>query len=232
MLAEEVRRNVVAIEARIEAACRRSGRARREVTLVAVSKTFPAQAVDFAVAAGVEHIGENRVQELRDKIAGVQSKPTWHLIGHLQTNKAKDAVRLFDVIETVDSTDLAAKLSRAAAAAGRTLRVLLQVNVADERQKSGATIAELPALAQAVSVLPSLELSGLMTIPPIASAPEESRQWFRRLRDLRNSLPGDLRAIATDLSMGMSEDFEVAIEEGATMIRVGRAIFGARSAAA
>jgi pyridoxal phosphate enzyme (YggS family) len=224
---EEIRQNLASIEMRIAAACARARRQREEVTRSAVSKTFPAEAVDAAVAGGVRHVGENRVQELRDKIAAVQSRPTWHLIGHLQSNKAKDAVRLFDVIQTIDSLELAQKVSRAATAERKTMRVMIEVNIAAEPQKAGILSQGVAALAQSIAPLPGLDLIGLMTIPPIGTA-EESRPWFRRLRELRDSLSAELPAKLRDLSMGMSEDFEVAIEEGATMIRVGRAIFGSR----
>jgi pyridoxal phosphate enzyme (YggS family) len=224
---EEIRQNLASIEMRIAAACARARRQREDVTLIAVSKTFPAEAVDAAVAGGVRHVGENRVQELRDKIAAVQSRPTWHLIGHLQSNKAKDAARLFDVIQTIDSLELAQKVSRAAAVEGKAMRVMIEVNIAAEPQKTGILSQGVAALAQSIAPLPGLDLIGLMTIPPIGTA-EESRPWFRRLRELRDSLSAELPAKLRDLSMGMSEDFEVAIEEGATMIRVGRAIFGSR----
>jgi pyridoxal phosphate enzyme (YggS family) len=213
--------NVASVRTRIAAACERVGRASSEVTLVAVSKTFPASAIDEAIAAGVTDIGENRVQEAREKKPEVAGSVRWHLIGHLQSNKAKDAIRLFDVIQSVDSLGLAEKLARAAEGAGRTQDVMLQVNVGDEPQKSGIEAADAEGVAKAVAGLPSLRLRGLMAIPP-AGTPEESRRWFRELQALRNGLGLE------QLSMGMSEDFEAAIEEGSTIVRVGRAIFGSR----
>lgn len=219
--ADEIRVNVDEVERRIAAACARAGRAREDVRLVAVSKTFPATDVEHAIAAGMTDIGENKVQEARDKKPAVASAARWHLIGHLQSNKAKDAVRWFDVIQAIDSLDLARKVARAAEAMGKRQEVLLQVNIGREPQKSGAEPGDVAALVRDVAALPSLHLSGLMAIPP-AGEPEESRPYFRELRVLRDDLG------MRELSMGMTDDFEVAIEEGATIIRVGRAIFGSR----
>lgn len=214
---DAVRANVAAVEAKIAAACARAGRKRGEVTLVAVTKTFPAAAIDYAVAAGITDVGENRVQEARDKQPETTAKARWHLIGHLQSNKAKDAVRLFDVIQTIDSLDLAEKLAKAAG--GKRIEALLQVNIGREPQKSGIEVDDVAAVAKQVGS--SLDLRGLMAIPP-HGAPEETRAYFRELRKLRDELA------LPELSMGMSEDYETAIEEGATIIRVGRAIFGER----
>jgi PLP dependent protein len=219
--AAEIRGHLVTIERRIVAACDRASRARHEVQLVAVTKTFPSTDVEHALAAGITDVGENKVQEARDKKPGVGAAARWHLIGHLQSNKAKDAVRLFDVIQSVDSIGLAGKIARAAEAAGKVQQSLLQVNIAREPQKSGADPDEVERQVDPIRALPSLELTGLMVIPP-AGDPEESRPWFRELRMMRDRL--GLR----ELSMGMTDDFEVAIEEGATIVRVGRAIFGAR----
>jgi len=207
--------NLAAVEARMCAACDRAGRTRRDVTLVAVSKTFPAEFVDEAIAAGVTHVGENRVQEARDKKPMVRGSARWHLIGHLQSNKAKDAVRIFDVIETVDSVDLAQKIARASDTARD---VLLQVNIGDEPQKSGVAPADVESMVRQIRTIEGVRLIGLMAIPPIG----DSRPHFRRLRELRD------RVGLEHLSMGMSEDFETAIEEGSTMVRIGRAIFGPR----
>jgi pyridoxal phosphate enzyme (YggS family) len=219
--ADEIRASALAVEARIAAACARAGRSRADVQLVAVTKTFPASDVGHAIAAGLTDVGENKVQEARDKRPAVTGSARWHLIGHLQSNKARDAVRLFDVIQTVDSVDLAERLARVAEAEGKRQEVLVQVNVGDEAQKSGAEVADLPALVRRIAELPSLHLAGLMAIPPFLE-PEAVRPYFRKLRALRDDLG------LPELSMGMTDDFEVAIEEGATMIRVGRAIFGAR----
>jgi hypothetical protein len=216
---DEIRTNLAAVNARIEAACKKAGRRREEVTLVSVSKTFPAEAVTNAIAAGATHIGENKVQEAREKKPLVQGSARWHLIGHLQSNKAKDAVRLFDVIETVDSVELAEKIAKAATAIGKRQEILLQVNVGREEQKSGAEPNEVPSLVRDVAAIDGVSLRGLMAIPPFDHDP---RQHFRTMRELQQ------RTGVAELSMGMSEDFEIAIEEGSTIVRVGRAIFGAR----
>jgi len=199
----------------MRAACERSGRKRSDVTLVAVSKTFGADRIDEAIAAGVTHIGENRVQEARDKKPQVRGTARWHLIGHLQSNKAKDAIRLFDVIETVDSVELAQKIARAAE---KAQDVLLQVNIGDEPQKSGILPSDVSNTVQQIRAINSINLMGLMAIPPIG----DPRKHFRRLREIRDQVGLE------HLSMGMSEDFEIAIEEGSTMVRIGRAIFGPR----
>jgi len=220
-VAVTIRENVAAVEERIARACARSGRTRGEVTLVAVSKTFPASFIDDAIDAGITEVGENRVQEAREKKPLVRGAARWHLIGHLQTNKARDAVRLFDIIQAVDSLDLAEKLARAAEAHGKRQDVMLQVNIGDEPQKSGIERAEVDAVARQAAALASLRVIGLMALPPIGT-PEESRPYFRELRSMRDALGLE------HLSMGMSEDFEAAIEEGSTIVRVGRAIFGSR----
>jgi pyridoxal phosphate enzyme (YggS family) len=223
--ADEIRSGIAALEARIAAACARAGRAREDVRLVAVSKTFPASDVDHAIAAGMTDIGENKVQEARDKKPLVAGRARWHLIGHLQSNKARDAVRLFDVIQAVDSIELAEKIARAVEStgesAGKRQDVLLQVNIGRELQKSGAAPESVPELAGRIADLPFLRLGGLMAIPPAGEA-EDMRPYFRELRATRDDLG------LTELSMGMTDDFEVAIEEGATIVRVGRAIFGRR----
>jgi pyridoxal phosphate enzyme (YggS family) len=216
-----IRENVAGVEERIARACARSGRTRSEVTLVAVSKTFPASFIEDAIDAGIIEVGENRVQEAREKKPLVRGAARWHLIGHLQTNKAKDAVNLFDVIQAVDSLDLAEKLARAAEAHGKRQDVMLQVNIGDEPQKSGVGRAEVEAVARQATALASLRVIGLMAIPPIGT-PDASRPYFRELRSMRDALGLE------HLSMGMSEDFEAAIEEGSTIVRVGRAIFGSR----
>lgn len=218
---EEIHANYDAVVARIAAACKRAGRGADEVTLVAVTKTFPAGAVTAAIAAGATDIGENRVQEARDKRPSVQRAARWHLIGHLQSNKAKEAVRVFDVIQTVDTVSLAEKIAKAAAAEGKPIDVMLEINIGREPQKTGADPADVEALARGVAKIEGLRLTGLMTIPPHGDE-RATRAYFRELRSMRDRL--GLR----DLSMGMTEDFEAAIEEGATVVRVGRAIFGAR----
>lgn len=224
---ESIRANLQRIEQRISDACARAGRRREEVLLIAVSKTFDAAAIDAAIACGVSDIGENRVQEYRDKAPQMRSTPRAHLIGHLQSNKAKDAVRLFDVVQTIDSADLATRLARHAAAAGKRVEVLVQVNVGEEPQKSGVPIGEALELARRVKAIEELDLRGFMTIPPVGSE-EETREYFRSMRRLGDEAAVALAMERVELSMGMSEDFALAIEEGATMIRLGRAIFGSR----
>lgn len=219
--ADEIAGNVAALEQRIAAACERAGRARADVLLVAVTKTFPAEDVTAVIAAGISDVGENRVQEARDKKPLVTGEARWHLIGHLQSNKAKDAVRLFDVVQTVDSLDLGEKLARAAEAAGKRQDVLVEVNVGGELQKAGVEPPGVEALVAQLRALSALHVTGLMTIPPHGEA-EAMRPHFRALRALRDGLGLE------QLSMGMTDDFEIAIEEGATIIRVGRAIFGSR----
>jgi PLP dependent protein len=217
---------IEAIERRIVAACERSGRPWQEVALIAVSKTFGPEAVEAAIEAGIREVGENRIQEAREKIPRVRGAVRWHMIGHLQSNKAKEAVGLFDVIQTIDSASLADRVARFAGEASKRMEVLLQVNVGAEKQKSGVDPVDLPALAEHVSRLPELRTVGLMTIPPLISA-EELRPLFARVRELRDQLR-ERHQDCRELSMGMSDDFDVAIEEGATMIRIGRAIFGSR----
>ena len=218
--AEEIRANLERVDASIGAACRRAGRKRQEVTLVAVSKTFPAEAVELAIGAGATHVGENRVQEAREKKPLVRGVARWHLIGHLQSNKAKEAVALFDMIETVDSIDLAEKIARAAEAAGKRQEILLQVNIGREPQKSGADPEDAARLVAEIGKMAPLSLRGLMAIPPLG----DSRPHFRAMRELRERIGTE------HLSMGMSADYEAAIEEGATIVRVGSAIFGERTA--
>ncbi len=214
------------IEARIARACERAGRRRDEITLVAVTKTHGPDLVRAAIEAGLAEMGENRVQEARAKIEAAGGGARWHLIGHLQSNKANEAARLFDVVQSVDSEALAARLGRAAAAEGKTIDVFVQVNVGGEQQKSGVEPEGAQALARAIDATPSLRLRGLMTVPPFLP-PEEVRPYFRRLRELRDRIRASCEN-CRELSMGMSDDFEAAIEEGATTIRLGRALFGER----
>jgi len=219
---QEVRRRLVA-------AAERSGRDLAEVTLVAVGKTHSATAVAEAVRAGVGDVGENRVQEAAAKRPHVP--PTrWHLIGPLQRNKAKLALETFDIVHTLDRSELAERLERLLAEGWpqRRLDVLLEVNVGREDQKAGALPEDAAALAQETLACPHLRLVGLMAIPPFCDLPEDSRPHFRALAQLRARLQDSLGTALPELSMGMSADFEVAVEEGATLVRVGTAIFGAR----
>jgi len=240
-------KNLEEIRGRIAAAAARCGRRADEITLVAVSKTFPAEAIRGAYELGVRHFGENRVQEFESKRGLDCPEATWHLIGHLQGNKARRAAQLFHRIDSVDSVALAQKLDRlmnevpdAAVeplAPGPTpgisnqRDVLIEVRLSDEATKSGVAEAELPAVVAAIAGLSSLRLRGLMTIPPFFENPEDARPYFRRLRALCDDLWKELPKGSAEpaiLSMGMSHDFEVAIEEGATEIRIGTALFGSR----
>jgi pyridoxal phosphate enzyme (YggS family) len=226
-MGDDLRERIEAIRRRIEAAAARSGRPASAVTLVAVTKTMPVETVREAVAAGATVLGENRIQEARDKIAALGGGVEWHLIGHLQTNKAKLAANLFHRVHSLDSIRLAQDLDRHAAEAGRRLRCLVQVNVGGEAQKNGASEEEVRPLLTEAGRLPRLAVEGLMAIPPFLPDPEEVRPFFRRLRSLRDALAAEGFALP-DLSMGMTNDFEVAIEEGATLVRIGTAIFGPR----
>jgi pyridoxal phosphate enzyme (YggS family) len=219
---QEIRANLERVQAAIAGACARAGRSAADVLLIAVSKTVEVERIRLAIAAGVTALGENRVQEAREKIETLGRPVPWHLVGPLQTNKAKDAARLFDWIHSVDRLELARELDRRARALGRTIDALVEVNVGEEPQKSGVRPHEIKPLLDALASLDGLRIRGLMAIPPLASDPEQTRPHFRRLRDLRDT------AGLEHLSMGMSADFEVAVEEGATMVRVGTAIFGPR----
>ena len=224
--------NLQAVRERVAAACQRAGRSPDDVVIVAVSKTFPPALVAEACRAGLTDIGENRVQEAAAKIPQVEalgSQPRWHLVGHLQTNKVKTALGLFDIIHSVDSLRLAEAISRQAETMSRQqdrpVPILLEVNVGGEASKFGFTPAEAGPAVEQMARLPGLSVQGLMTVAPLSDDPEEVRPVFRELRRLRDAL--GLRR----LSMGMTDDFEVAIEEGATMVRIGRAIFGPREPA-
>ena len=220
--------NLAAVQARIAAACGRSGRDPAEVTLLAVSKNHPADAVAEAVGLGLTTFGENRVQEAKAKIPLSPSRARWHFIGHLQSNKARDAVALFGTIESVDSLALAEEINKWAGQSAKTVPVLLEVNVAGEATKFGFTPDRLLAELERINALPKIEIHGLMTIAPWSPEPERARSVFRGLRELNESCGKILGAPLTQLSMGMSGDFEVAIEEGATLVRVGTALFGER----
>jgi PLP dependent protein len=222
--------NLAAVRSRLEAAARRAGRDPGEVRLVAVSKTVPLARIKEAVAAGQRLFGENYLQEAQPKIAALGEEARWHFIGGLQTKKAKGAAGLFDLIHSVDRLKLAQALEQAAAKLGRVQDILIQVNLAGEASKSGAAPEDAAALLAEISRFAHLRVTGLMTMPPWFADPEEVRPYFRALRELRNRLR-DLHIAANslpELSMGMTGDFEVAVEEGATLVRVGAAIFGER----
>ncbi len=231
MTQTSVREKLLRIQKRIAIAAARAGRRTEEITLIGVSKTHPAVAIREAYEAGIRHFGENRIQEWEGKRAGTEGlAATWHLIGHLQSNKTARAARLFHSVDSVGDFAIAERLDRARAEAGiiGKLRVLIEVRVAPEETKSGVEINELAALAEGFADLPRLELAGLMCIPPFLEEAESVRPYFQRLRKLRDELTGKLGIALPVLSMGMSHDFEVAIEEGATEVRVGTALFGAR----
>ena len=221
----EVARNLQAVRERIARAAARVGRPAEEILLVAVTKTLPVEPIEEVIAAGACHIGENYVQEARAKHDRIPVPITWHLIGHLQSNKAGQAAQFFDVIHTVDSLRLAQHLSRHASQLGRVIQVLVEVNVSGESTKFGVAPAAARPLLEGMVGLPGICPSGLMGMAPFASDPEQARPYFAQLRALWEDLPAECRR---HLSMGMSGDFEVAVEEGATMVRVGTAIFGSR----
>ena len=214
--------NIREVQGRIARACERSRRLPGEITLVAITKEFDVSAIRAAFDCGIRDFGENRVQEAEGKIrqlSDIRQDVTLHMVGHLQSNKAKTAVDLFDIIHSVDSMRLAEILSRRVQ---RPLPVLLEVNVAGEATKGGFSVGEVTAAVEEIRQLQNLKVMGLMTIAPLVAEPEEVRPVFRKLRELRDSLRLE------HLSMGMTDDFEVAVEEGATMLRIGRAIFGER----
>lgn len=233
MTLELIRQNLAQVQERIAAAARRVGRRPEEITLIGVSKTHPAEAIHAAYDAGLRHFGENRVQEWEGKHAALGSiDAVFHLIGHLQSNKAARATKLFHMIDSVDDLSLAQRLARfrGEPESATKLRVLIEVHIGEEQSKSGVSPAELPVLAEGISNLSGIHLAGLMCIPPFSENLEDTRPHFRRLRTLRDDLVKRLGCELPALSMGMSHDFEVAIEEGATEVRVGTAIFGTREA--
>ena len=214
---------------RIESACLRSKRRKEDILLIAVTKTIPVERIQQALSEGLTHFGENYIQEAQQKITSIQ-QGTWHFIGHLQKNKAKYAVKLFSMIETVDNAALAQELNRQALQAGKTMEILIQVNEAGESTKSGLPPEQVPSLLRESPAWPALRIRGFMTMPPYNPDPEISRPWFRSLYHWRDKWRQEFPEMdLTHLSMGMSHDFEVAIEEGATIIRVGTALFGARA---
>jgi len=236
MSAEEIQRNVQKIRERIAGAAAKAGRRMEEITLIGVSKTHPAEAVREAFGAGVRHFGENRVQEWEGKrgevedLAAPELGARWHLVGHLQSNKAARAAKMFHSVDSVDDFALAQRLDRARAemqSEGK-LRVLVEIRVAPEETKSGVEKEQLPELAERIYGLGQLELAGLMCIPPFLEDKEKVRPYFAQLRELKEQLERKLGRKLPVLSMGMSHDFEAAIEEGATEVRVGTALFGAR----
>jgi len=226
-----IQENLEQVEEKIQAACRRAGRDRSEVTLIAVSKTKPIKLLQEAINSGQIDFGENKVQELTSKYEQLPKHLRWHMIGHLQRNKVKYLVDKVCLIHSVDSLRLAETINREAVKAGVTVPILIEINVADEESKFGITCEETYALIEAVAKLPNVSIRGLMTIAPFVDNPEENRMIFRELKQLSVDIrEKNMNNINVDiLSMGMTGDYEVAIEEGATMIRVGTGIFGERN---
>jgi len=223
--------NLEAIRQRIKAACERADREPNSVTLLAVSKTHPPETIQAAVALGLTVFGENKVQEAKAKIPLCPGKARWHFIGHLQSNKVRDAVELFGAIESVDSLALAQEINKRCEQAAKTMPILLEVNAAREASKFGYEPKRLLAELAEINALPRLEIRGLMTVPPWSPNPENVRPYFQKLRELKAECEQILSAPLPHLSMGMSGDFEVAIEEGATIVRLGTALFGPRAKA-
>lgn len=230
--ADGLRERFTNIQVRISEALKRTNRPLDDVSLIAISKTHPARVISEVIGFGATDVGENRVQEAEDKIPIVgRTNVRWHLVGHLQANKARRAVKLFDVIHSLDSIELARRLNRLCEEEGtERLSVLIQVDLGQEESKTGVAEEQLVQLATEVGQCDRLELSGLMTLPPFFDDPEDARPFFRRLAGLRDQLSasGFFKTRRGELSMGMTHDFEIAIEEGATMVRVGTAIFGER----
>jgi len=224
---EDIASRLAVIQAEIASAAQRAKRDPAEIEIIAVSKTQPESAIQEAIRAGLTIFGENKVQEARGKIESLE-RGVWHLIGHLQSNKAKDAVRLFDSIDSVDRLELAEEINHRADAIGKTQNVLLQVNIAGESTKFGCSPESARSLAEAINNMPRLTLCGLMTIAPFSPDPEKSRPHFAGLRELRDKLQTDTGLQLPTLSMGMSGDFIVAVEEGGTHLRIGTALFGER----
>jgi pyridoxal phosphate enzyme (YggS family) len=222
--------NIRRVRGAMAEAARRSGRPPEAIRLMAVTKTVDDDRILAAIRAGVELIGENYVQEAKRKIEKLGKTSEWHLIGRLQTNKAKHAVHLFDMIHSVDRLELAAELDRRARVAGRVIPILIEVNVGGEESKSGVPFNSAPDLIRMAAPLANLSIRGLMTMPPWFDDPEESRPYFRAMRELRDRITGEAipRVEMRELSMGMTDDYVVAIEEGATIVRIGRGLFGER----
>jgi pyridoxal phosphate enzyme (YggS family) len=226
----DIAANLARVREQMAQCAQRAGRDPAAVRLVAVTKTFPAETIRTAYACGLRDFGENRVQEFHEKLPHLNlPEARFHLIGHLQSNKASQAMD-FDWIQTLDSERLARRLNETAARAGKTLSVLLQVKLGEEEAKSGASESEVERLAELVASFDHLALKGLMTLPPYTPDAEDARPYFRRLRELRDRMQQAGFPQLQELSMGMTHDFPIAIEEGATMVRIGRAIFGPRLA--
>ena len=228
---ERIEENLQRVRERLATAAQKAGRSPDEVLLVAISKTHPAESVRAAHQAGQNVFGESRVQEARAKIPELPSSLRWHFVGHLQKNKIRHALSLFELFHSIDSLALAAEMNRMAEEEGLHPRVLLEVNVSGEGSKFGFSPEKLRAAMEPLLALPRLTVEGLMTVPPLAPEAETSRRFFAQLRELRDQLEKEFNLRLAELSMGMTNDFPIAIEEGATMVRVGTAIFGERARA-
>jgi PLP dependent protein len=222
-----IAKNLAGVQKRIEEACARAGREASSVLLLPVTKGHSAEAIEEAAGLGLRVFGENKVQEAKAKIPQCSSRLQWHMIGHLQSNKARDAVQLFSMIESIDSLSLAEEVNKWAEKLGKRIPILLEVNTAGEASKYGFAPRNIPV--EEVNALSRLELQGLMTVAPYAAAAERVRPYFQKLREFRDECSARLGAPLPHLSMGMSGDFEIAIEEGATIVRIGTALFGPRS---
>jgi hypothetical protein len=227
----DIAENLAQVQQRITAACNRAGRSHEEVQLVAVGKKFTSEVIREAADCGLTLFGENRVQEAKAKIPDCPGHLRWHFIGNLQTNKCRDAIMLFDMLHAVDSLPLAEELNKRCNHAAKVMPVLLEVNVSGEGSKHGFTPQSAVESVEAFPNFPQLELHGLMTMAPFSRQPENSRPYFQKLREVKSTCEDKLGAPLPELSMGMSGDFEVAIEEGATLIRIGTTLFGARAQA-
>jgi len=226
----DIAENLLRVRQQVDETAANCDRDPAEIRILAVSKTMPSNRILEAYACGQRMFGENRVQEVREKIPGIEpSDIIWHFIGHLQSNKSRIAVELFDVIQSVDSAKLAKRLNRHCEELGKALEIFIQVNISGESRKSGIGPEQVPELVRVIEQLPNLHLSGLMTIPPFFEDPEKVRPYFRRMKELQDELNQDREQPLWELSMGMSGDFRVAVEEGATIIRLGTVIFGPRT---
>ncbi len=222
----DIKGNIIQVKERIAAAAGKSGRSSEEITIVAVTKTVEVERIKEAIAGGITDIGENYLQEAQSKWLELKKSVKWHFIGHLQRNKVKAAVEFVDLIHSVDSFELAAEIGKRSLAIGREIPVLIEVNCAGEKSKCGVEPDGALFLAEKIAAIPGIKLCGLMAIPPFSYNPQDSRPFFANLRNIFNKLPEENRQ---HLSMGMSGDFEIAIEEGATIVRIGTAIFGPRN---
>lgn len=225
---ERMKTNLDKVRSRIRRAAERSGRREDDVAIVGATKQVSAEMIRAAAAAGLTRFGENYLQEAKKKQELIDAPVEWHFIGHLQRKKVREAIERFTLIHSLDRPELAEEINRRAGEQGKTVRLLVEVNLAGEESKSGSGVAETEKLVGLTASLPHISLEGLMTMPPYDPDPERARPYFRRLRELRDALSSSLNLLLPELSMGMSTDFETAVEEGATLVRIGTALFGPR----